>query len=560
MNDGSRCQAKEALESPTRFEDASTECAICLESLKQSRVITLACGHKWHYHCLVQQLRTAQPSSTKRLLFAGCQCAKCGMVCDHEELEDLTRTTDALRQKVDKLIHEQVALDSPEIWKQAQHESMQGNVEPVKKILDDARRKYAFFLCKNCKEPYFGGTVECADQMDVDDNQGQRQEERLCVACTPLSQKICRNPQEHAGYLTWKCRHCCQPATHLCYGNVHFCDHCHDQNSRIVRDEQQKRGYRGANPSSVRPRIKSSPCPGASCPFPKPSESQSHHTNGRSLECEQVYGCAWCRSYSEGALNSSNADEPGSYNFLTNPSGLSQLQGWRQLNPRMSWMTERAVEHLRVNSSTDSNFVSSFLPCIMSQTVDLTSFLVEGASNFHLEASARYMGRTDCPSVFRLEAVLMDRNHHRLRQLATSTLEAPPDYWARANLLFENVSLQEGAYFLTVVVIGKDSRFWQGNFGSKVADIQVRVLGNEQELSRILLSPHQPPQFVQGNHNDNDAITRGLRGCQHQNVNRRINPLEQQRQQERGQGDTRIYDHVILIVGFVILAWMLMQQ
>jgi hypothetical protein len=68
---------------------------------------------------------------------------------------------------------------------------------------------------------------------------------------------------------------------------------------------------------------------------------------------------------------------------------------------------------------------------------------------------------------------LQDR--HSVRELATQTLEAPPDYWETASLCFENVSLEDFGY-LTFVVLGQDRRFWQGNFGSKVADCTVRVL------------------------------------------------------------------------------------
>ena len=562
--------------SASQFEDKSVDCAICLEPLyhdttveggdgksvqsnqqrertKNPRVVTLTCGHKWHYHCLAQQLQTAQPSSTKRLLFTGCQCAKCGVICDHEDLRDLTRTTDILRKKVDKLILEQIALDAPDIWKLARQEARVGNEESLKRTLNEARRKYAFYLCKHCKEPYFGGTVECADQMDADHYQerGQDREERLCVACTPLSQSICRNPLEHAGYLIWKCRYCCQPATHLCYGNVHFCDDCHDKNSQRVRDEQ--RSVRRTPRSARRPKLESSPCCGTSCPFPKPlRHNRSHHSNGGTFECEQVYGCAWCESSSNTAINSSNAFEAGSYNFIINPSGRHQLRGWKQLNPRMSWRVERADEHMRVNAVTDTNFVSSFMPCAMSQTMDLTNFLVEEASNVRVEVSARFMGRSDCPSVFRMEAILLDSDQRRLHQLATSTLEAPPDYWARTSLTFDAVSLSDGSHFLSVIVIGQDSRFWQGNFGSKVADIQVRVLGSEEEISRVLLNAERPPQ------DDTDDLSFGSRmRLGNRNAD---NTIDLQQSDRQPQGHGHFFDHLIILGVIASIVWHIIQQ
>jgi hypothetical protein len=522
------------MSNPRTFQDASTDCAICLEPfvtttdehhhhVSQNHVTTLGCGHKWHLDCLVQQLQTAQPSSTKRLLFTGCQCAKCGVICDHPDLRDLTRTTDALRQKVDELVKEQVALDAPGVWKQAEKEA-ESNPESQKAVLEDARRKYAFYLCTHCREPYFGGTVECADQEE-------REEERLCVACAPQSQISCRNPLEHRGHLLWKCRYCCQPSTHLCYGSVHFCNDCHDRNSQRVRQLQlQRHRQRQRQSSHQPPSLQAIPCRGANCSFPKP-DNQTHHSNGSDSNCEQVYVCAWCQSASD---HPEPTEESGSHNLLSNPSGQNGVQGWRQLNPRMSWVVEQS--ELPVNAATTTNFVSSYQPCIMCQTLDLSRILNNpSTATARMEVSARYMGRTDSPSFFRLEVILMDENQRPLQRLATPKLEAPPDYWERASLMLEGVALPEARY-LNVTIVGKDGNFWQGTFGSKVAECSLRVLGTPPELAQLLRTEVlQAQQQVRGrrvhpNHNNDDAQ-------RHQRL---------------------IFRHALLpLVCFVILAWLL---
>ena len=91
-------------ESLKGFQDTSTDCAICLCPLvddgnndEAEELITLSCGHRWHLRCVKEQLEHAQPSPSKRLLFTGCQCAKCGLFCDHPKLQHLTRKTDSLR-------------------------------------------------------------------------------------------------------------------------------------------------------------------------------------------------------------------------------------------------------------------------------------------------------------------------------------------------------------------------------------------------------------------------------------------------------------------------------
>jgi len=240
----------------------------------------------------------------------------------------------------------------------------------------------------------------------------------------------------------------------------------------------------GRNGSQLPP-LEAVPCPGSSsCPFPKPDD-RTHHSNGASKDSEQTYGCAWCQSVSN---QQQHAEEPGSHNLLRNPSGQTRLQRWRQLNPRMSWTVEQSV--IPVDSSTTTNFVSSFQRCAMSQVLNLSQIL-KNHRTATFEVSARYMGRTDCPSVFQLEAVLMDRNQLPLQKLATETLQAPSDCWERATLIFDRVSLPQAQY-LNITVTGKDSRFWQGCFGSKVANCSVRVMGTPEELAQVMLTNKIP--------------------------------------------------------------------
>ncbi len=304
----------------------------------------------------------------------------------------------------------------------------------------------------------------------------QEEEERLCVACDPQSQVTCRNPLEHRGHLVWKCRYCCRPSTHLCYGNVHFCDECHARNSQRVCQLQQTAFGRSTLTGNKPPPLSPIPCLGENCPYPKPANS-SKHSNGLTSQSEQVYACAFCQS----TRLSPFMDEPGSRNLLHNSSGQYQLQGWRQLNPNMSWAVE--TSDLPVNTSTTTNFVSSYLLCVMQQILDLSTVLRIRSPNLSMEVSARYMGRTDCPSVFCLKAFLLDEHLRPITEQATPKLEAPPDYWERARLV---LSTTEASRYIVVIVMGKDSRFWQGLYGSKVAEISIRLLGSTQEIERLI--------------------------------------------------------------------------
>jgi hypothetical protein len=520
---------------PSRFQDTSTDCAICLSPLDEEEVVELACGHRWHFECLKEQLEHAQPNHAKRLLFSGCQCAKCGAFCDHPALQHLTRKTDALRERVDAMIAEQLENDAPDVWKRQASLS----ASHATTLVDEARRKYAFYQCNSCNEPYFGGTIECADQEEGE----LAPQDRLCVGCAPQPQTHCENLTQHRGHLVWKCRYCCRDANYVCYGTVHFCSSCHDRNSQRVRRRQQM----GHSSSSAPPPLEPIPCPGESCPYPK-SPGQACHTNGPTSVCEQVFYCASCVSRRTGG--SLSEELPGSSNLLLNSSGQNGLQGWQQLSRGMSWK----VEHSDLPPSPDSttNFVSCHNWCIMAQSVSLHQWVFD-PSQVRIEVSAKYMGRTDCPSVFRLEGILLDSQQRPIRRETTRQLEAPPDSWERASLVLEPTP---DAHQVLIVVHGKDARFWQGNFGSKVANCSVRVLGASEALTRILRNPIIPPQpgrvplHPQGVQNRGVVLVpRVVDGGGGRQARQRLEPDAARR--------VLLYEMILPIVCFVVFAWLI---
>ncbi len=511
------------------FVDESTECAICYESLAEGKIITLQCGHKWHLDCIIQQIKCGSMTASnddKRLLFNGCQCGKCGSIFgeeDHPGLpKDLLRSTDKLRSKVNKLIQdhnllEEIRLDlGKPMSKTALHK--------------EAMRKYAFYLCSHCKDPYFGGTIECADDMRRD---SATPETRLCPACAPQSQTICQNPSEHGRYLIWKCRYCCEPSTHVCYGNVHFCNDCHKKHS------------------SSKIQIKPIPCPGTACCHPKPSPDVEFHSNGSSHDCEQVYSCALCDSIGNSAGSTSSLRDPlaieaGSRNFILNPNGENGLNGWDRLNRYRVWSIEQHSEQPDIppllqtpilgrddRPPITTNFVSTFQHCAIHQVVDLNKELRLGETNeniprtVRIEVSARYTGRTDCPSVFALHATLREGQvgpspppQHKF----SGTLDAPPGvYWERASHEFEldTTGNTWRRPMIAVVVMGKDKRFWAGNFGSKVADITVRVVGLNAEEMEALVKPTNEMDRATENGQNNANNANNARNTRDRNNNNR---------------------------------------
>lgn len=428
----------------TRFKDTSTDCAICLTSLSDQPCLTLTCGHIWHESCLRAQLLHSQPNPAKRLLFSGCRCAKCSAFCDHPALSDVARAHLDLSAKVDELIIDQLHVDGVQ---------MQG-----KYALEYGRRTYAFYLCALCKEPYFGGTIECADEDDRD----LPPDDRLCQKCSPRTTKVCGHA-DHRAFYVWKCRYCCQRASYVCYGNTHFCLSCHEKNSNRRRGEV----------------MTATECPGAGrCTTPLP-EGHESHKNGPEPDCELLLYCAWCESDSSQVISWS---ERGSPNMVYNPSGEQGTSGWHPLSVS-GWRPEQSEHPLR---DCPVNFVSTCNWCVMAQVVNLTQF-IRNPSNAFIEVSARYMARWDCPSVFKLEGALFDSNCNRLKHFQTDPLPAPADYWDQSKHIFQPTP---GAHFALISVSGKDTRFWAGDYGSKVADCSIRVLFDDSvEDEAIVLVP-----------------------------------------------------------------------
>jgi len=358
---------------------------------------------------------------------------------------------------VDGLVAEQLKADAHKAWMGAVNDTV-----AKARLIDEGRRSYAFYLCGGCDEPYFGGTIECADD---DEGELTTSDDRLCQSCSPKSQVVCQHAFEHRPYHVWKCRYCCKPSSFVCYGNVHFCDRCHARNSQRARNRSG-----GTGP----PKLEGIPCSGESCPFPKP-EGCNQHSNGSALSCEQVYFCASCDSG-----HTTFVEIPGSRNFIINPSGEEDTRGWKSGN-HSRWVVEDM--NIPVDGSTRTNFVSGFQWCTMAQTVELHRYMRQ-PSTARLEISAKFMGRTDCPSIFKMEAVVTNSQRRIIHRTSTSQLTAPADFWEKATLTIDHI---DGAHEVTMVVHGKDARFWQGNFGSKVCHCSIRILGTEVELQNILL-------------------------------------------------------------------------
>lgn len=431
-------------------------CAICLCPLTEQRSITLSCSHSWHLACIQEQLRQAAPSPSRRMVFNGIRCALCSSVCTHPELDAMVCTTAHVLHRVDELIREQAAADRL-------HEDpavTNPNSRFYQDVIGYGRFVYAFYICVLCRQPYFGGTVDCADatrfELPPDD--------QLCPSCSPRPNETCTDTT-HAPFHVWKCRFCCRRATFVCHGSTHLCDTCHSLDNPL----EHRRRVRVQD----RLNIPVTPCPGRpECTEIMPV-GEDHHRNGAESKCEQLLECAACISLPVGSRGLT-LDERGSKNMLFNPNGASELRGWSPL------LRHNATEHYRWASersdhpfgSCRTNFVSTFSWARMAQAVNLSNFVRDPGTAI-IELSARIRSRADCPGLFRLEGALYDASMNELQWFCTDTIQAPPDCWDRVRHTFPPTA---GAKFAVIAIHGKDNRFWAGRYGAKVTACSVRVL------------------------------------------------------------------------------------
>ena len=138
-------------------------------------------------------------------------------------------------------------------------------------------------------------------------------------------------------------------------------------------------------------------------------------------------------------------------------------------------------------------------------------------------------------------------------------LNTSPDAWELATLSLENLAWNRNPRYLSVVVLGKDSRFWQGLYGSKVAQISLRVLGSPDQVSYWMKETDSVPErrgtlarrFLRQNHPDG--------GGEENATNRRGVAVNEaiDRDARPGLYGKLLWDGFVPLACFFVLAWLL---
>lgn len=160
------------------------------------------------------------------MTFQSIKCPLCQAIMRHPSIDSLIAPQLNMYQKVRRKALQR--------WVVEQRRPMPKPGDPIDedRLATLAMQKMTFFECSQCKEPYYGGEVECAgveeEEDDLDDDvQIALAMELVCRGCASKGQRQC--PEHGTEFLGWKCRYCCEREAHyFCFGTTHFCYACHD--------------------------------------------------------------------------------------------------------------------------------------------------------------------------------------------------------------------------------------------------------------------------------------------------------------------------------------------
>ncbi|RNF12481.1 excreted/secreted protein 66 [Trypanosoma rangeli] len=216
-------------------------CLICLCEFEDGGGITLDCGHRFHRDCVIDFSARADDFRARgeHVVFTYAVCpGGCGMQIRHAAFP-LSEYMGFLRREIDG--------DAEVRLREMKY-----------KMVEDL----LYYICCRCGKPFYGGERRCFRSNNAEPV--KKPSELICSDCN--DDFLC--PNHKHDYVLYKCKYCCNPATHLSFGNRYLCNRC------------DKR-WETTEPELI-------PCPGPDkCPL-----QESHSTDG-----SIALGCMLCTSF-----------------------------------------------------------------------------------------------------------------------------------------------------------------------------------------------------------------------------------------------------------------------
>lgn len=204
----------------TGEQEMDDYCNICyVESLRKKPCIRLDCGHVFHAECLREKINMANTSA--RIIFTHLECPLCKKHMSHPALKKELKGHVELFEKV-----------KAKALQRLKFENLEGDLmlKPGGKFSGDplgfSMKKFAYYLCFKCKQPYFGGHRACEALQEDELNDQNKAEELVCPSCA-AGPGVAECPIHGKEFIEYKCKFCCNVANWYCWGTTHFCDECH---------------------------------------------------------------------------------------------------------------------------------------------------------------------------------------------------------------------------------------------------------------------------------------------------------------------------------------------
>ena len=149
-------------------------CNICwTEALRKEPCIRLACGHIFHAECVKNKIKAG--SNSTRIVFGYLECPLCKQHMRHPSLQRELQPHLELYEKV-----KAKAMQRLEFEKLQEDPMIKAGGKFAGDPLGFAMKKFAYYKCYKCKEPYFGGHRACEALAEEGFNAENKEEELVC--------------------------------------------------------------------------------------------------------------------------------------------------------------------------------------------------------------------------------------------------------------------------------------------------------------------------------------------------------------------------------------------
>ena len=211
-------------------------CTICYtEGLSSSPIVSLTCGHYFHYFCVKERLEKKWIGP--KITFNFCMCELCNKLFDCETLPDLQKIIDE-NKKLYKEIKDMSLkrLKFEDLDKDPRLSDPQSPWFGKKE--EFAMKSLSYYMCYICNKPYFAGIKECGNDPDMDNyepNLKFNPKDCVCGKDSNLSGVAGEtNCKKHGkDFIEYKCKFCCKYASWFCWGTTHICDDCYRLQNNI---------------------------------------------------------------------------------------------------------------------------------------------------------------------------------------------------------------------------------------------------------------------------------------------------------------------------------------